>query len=434
MKVLVIGKGGREHALVWKIAQSPKVDTVYAAPGNPGMAAQAQCVDLSIDTSGGKASMASIDRMADFVQSEAIDLTVVGPEDVLSVGLVDRFAARGLKAFGPKAAAARIETSKAFSKALMERLGVPTARHRTFTDQAQAESYIRQQGAPIVVKASGLAAGKGAIVAHTESEALAAIDAMMADQVFGDSGAEVVIEAFMTGDEATLLAITDGEDFVTLVPAQDHKAIYEGDKGPNTGGMGAYAPAPIMTPERIAQAETTIIRPVLDELRRLGTPFQGVLYCGLMMTPTGMQVVEFNCRFGDPETQVILPLLATDFVDLALAVCDQRLDELKVQNAPGAAVCVVVASQGYPGEYPSGLPIGDLNPIQSEDTVVFHAGTALKDGHLVTAGGRVLCLTATAATIPAAVERAYAGVGRIQFSGAYFRRDIAHRALAQADK
>ena len=434
MKVLVVGKGGREHTLVWKIAQSPRVEKIYAAPGSPGIADFAECIDIKVDTpiSNLEQLRAEIARLRDFAVEQQIDLTVVGPEDALTAGIVDHFEEKNLKIFGPTAAAARIESSKAFSKALMQRIGVPTAAHRTFADSAAAADYVRQQGAPIVVKASGLATGKGAIVAFTEAEALQAIAAIMDARVFGASGDEVVVEEFMEGEEASLFAIADGNEFVTLVTAQDHKAIYEEDKGPNTGGMGAYAPAPVMTPARIQEARDRVIRPVLDEMRRLGCPFKGVLYCGLMLTAEGPKVVEFNGRFGDPEAQVVLPLLKTDLIDILEAACENRLGEIELENSEGAAVCVVLASAGYPDSsaYETGKKISGLDHfVGRQDLVAFHAGTRLEDGDLRTAGGRVLGITALATDISTAVQKAYEGVEQVFFDNLYFRRDIAHRAL-----
>ena len=434
MKILVVGKGGREHALVWKLAQSRRVDKIYAAPGNPGIAHLAETIDIQAGTSPDKTA-GEIGFLADFAAANRIDLTVVGPEDLLSAGIADCFAARGLNLFGPTAAAARIECDKAFAKDLMARIGVPTARHRTFRDSAAAAQYVRQQGAPIVVKASGLASGKGAVVAHTEEEALEAIAAIMDQRIFGAAGEEVVIEEYMEGEEASFFAITDGVTFVDLVSAQDHKAVYEKDQGPNTGGMGAYAPAPVMTPERIRETQTRIIRPVLDEMRHCGCPFKGVLYCGLMIGAEGPRVVEFNCRFGDPEAQVVLPLLKTDLVDILKAACEGSLKDLQVHHAGGAAVGVVLASQGYPGTYQTGKEIHGLEQLEGKaDLMAFHAGTARRQGRLLTAGGRVLCITAVGADIPAATARAYEAVGQVSFEGIYFRRDIAHRALSRLNR
>ena len=436
MKVLVVGKGGREHTLVWKIAQSPRVEKIYAAPGSPGISQLAECVDIRVDTSFSELEklQTEIAKLRDFAVEQRIDLTVVGPEDVLSGGIVDCFAAAGLKVFGPTAAAARIEGDKAFSKDLMASIGVPTARHRNFTDSAAAIAYVEEQGAPIVIKASGLAAGKGAIVCQTLEEAVDAIRSIVDERIFGPAGNFVVVEEFMQGEEASLFALTDGAEFVTLVTAQDHKAIHDGDQGPNTGGMGAYSPAPVMTPELIRQSEEQIIRPVLAEMARRGCPFRGVLYCGLMIDASGPRVVEFNCRFGDPEAQVILPMLETDLVDVLEAACDSRLGDIQIVNSTGAAVCVVMASGGYPDAYEKGKEIRGLEQFAGrDDLVVFHAGTALQDGRLVTNGGRVLGVTAVADDIAAAVDKAYAAVDRITFEGAQFRRDIAHRALARLE-
>ena len=431
MKVLVVGKGGREHALAWKIAQSPKVRRIYAAPGSPGMAQHAECVDIRVDTpiSNLEELTAEIDRLRQFALEQRIDLTVVGPDDVLSAGIVDRFEEKGLKTFGPTAAAARIESSKVFSKNLMERIGVPTASYRSFTDSAAAAAYVRRRGVPIVIKASGLAAGKGVVVARTEEEALQALSSMMDEGVLGAAGEEVVVEDYMEGEEASLFALTDGEQFLTLAPAQDHKAVYEGDEGPNTGGMGAYAPAPVMTPARVREAQERIIRPVLSEMRRLGCPFKGVLYCGLMLTDAGLQVVEFNSRMGDPEAQVVLPLLRNDFVEIVEAVCDGRLDQIRIENIDAAAVCVVAASKGYPGPYETGREIRGLERLRERrDVLAFHAGTMLEDGRLLTAGGRVLGITAIAPSIQEAVRKAYAGMELVSFDNLYLRRDIGHRA------
>ena len=433
MNVLVVGKGGREHALVWKLAQSQRIDKLYVAPGNPGMAALAECVDIRVDTPVAESEklVGEIDRLVAFAHEQQVELTVVGPDDALAGGIVDRFRARGLAIFGPTEAAARLESSKVFAKELMERVGVPTARHQSFTDSQAASAYIRAQGAPIVVKASGLAAGKGAVVCQSVDQALAAAHDMLDGDSLGGAGHHIVVEEYMTGEEASLFAICDGEHFITLPPAQDHKAIYEGDQGPNTGGMGAYAPAPAMTPALVREAEERVIRPVLAAMRQLGTPYQGVLYCGLMCTDSGVKVVEFNARFGDPECQILMPLLKTDLLDLLAAACDGRLDQVQVECEPGAAVCVVMASDGYPRAYEKGFEIRGLEALANrDDLLVFHAGTALRDGRFFTDGGRVLGVTATDADIQAAVAKAYAAVDQIAFDNAYCRRDIAYRALA----
>ena len=435
MNVLVVGKGGREHALVWKLAQSQRIDKLYVAPGNPGMAALAECVDIRVDTPVAERDklVSEIERLVAFAHQRQIGLTVVGPDDALAGGIVDRFRASGLAIFGPTEAAARIESSKVFAKELMERVGVPTARHQSFTDSQAASTYIREQGAPIVVKASGLAAGKGAVVCQTVEQALAAARDMLDEGALGGAGHQIVVEEYMTGEEASLFAICDGEHFITLPPAQDHKAIHEGDQGPNTGGMGAYAPAPVMTPALVREAEERVIRPVLAEMRRLGTPYQGVLYCGLMCSDAGVKVVEFNARFGDPECQILMPLLKTDLVDLLAAACEGRLDQVQVECAPGAAVCVVMASAGYPRAYEKGFEIRGLEALADrDDLLVFHAGTAQRDSRFFTDGGRVLGVTATDADLQAAVAKAYSAVDQLAFDNAYCRRDIAYRALGRA--
>lgn len=435
MNVLVVGKGGREHALVWKLAQSQRIDRLYVAPGNPGMAALAECVDIRVDTPVAERAklVGEIERLVAFAHERQIELTVVGPDDALAGGIVDHFRARGLAIFGPTEAAARLESSKVFAKELMERVGVPTARHQSFTDSQAASTYIRKQGAPIVVKASGLAAGKGAVVCQSVDQALAAAHDMLDEGSLGGAGHEIVVEEYMAGEEASLFAICDGEHFITLPPAQDHKAIYEGDQGPNTGGMGAYAPAPAMTPALVREAEERVIRPVLAAMRRRGTPYQGVLYCGLMCTDAGVKVVEFNARFGDPECQILMPLLKTDLLDLLTAACAGRLDQVRVECAPRAAVCVVMASDGYPSAYEKGFEIRGLEAFANrDDLLVFHAGTALREGRFFTDGGRVLGVTATDADIPTAVAKAYSAVDQIAFDNAYCRGDIAYRALGRS--
>ena len=438
MKVLVVGKGGREHALAWKLAQSPQVERLYAAPGSPGIAAHAQCLsDIRVDLDLSQRAQLEMEilKLRDFAVAEGIDLTVVGPEVALAAGIVDRFQEAGLTIFGPTEAAARIECDKTFSKELMATIGVPTAAHRSFDDSASAIDYIHQQGAPIVIKAAGLAAGKGVILCRSEDEAIAAVHDILDDGAFGEAGAQVVIEEFMEGEEASLFAICDGTHYINLVAAQDHKAIGEGDTGPNTGGMGAYAPAPVMTPALVAQVNKEIIEPVLAEMARRGCPYRGVLFCGLMLTKTGPRVVEFNCRFGDPETQVVLPLLRSDLVDLCLASARGDLSQAgPVElDTDRAAVCVVMASGGYPGKYQTGLLIDGVDDSAggnaTGETIIFHAGTAQDADRLVTAGGRVLAVTAIAADISKAVQSAYRAINGIHFENAYWRRDIAYRAL-----
>ncbi|MCK5118743.1 MAG: phosphoribosylamine--glycine ligase, partial [Candidatus Latescibacteria bacterium] len=351
MKILVVGGGGREHTLVWKIAQSTEVGRLYAAPGNPGMAQLAECVDIGADDT---------DKLLAFAIRERIDLTVVGPEVPLALGIVDRFEERGLKIFGPSGKAAELESSKGFSKDLMAKYGIPTARYGRFTSSEEAVRYVREQGAPIVVKADGLAAGKGVLICRTQAEALEAVRTIMEDQAFGAAGQEVVVEEFLEGEEASILALTDGETILPLVASQDHKAIFDGDGGPNTGGMGAYAPAPVVTEAVLERVMEQVLRPAVDGMAKEGRLYKGVLYAGLMIKDEKLKVVEFNCRFGDPESQVVLPLLKTDLVALMMAVAEGRLGEMKLEESDDAAVCVVMASGGYPGSYEKGKRITGL--------------------------------------------------------------------------
>lgn len=421
MKVLIVGGGGREHALAWKIAQSPQVTKLYCAPGNPGIAGVAECLPIPPD---------NIAALRDAVKAHRVDLTVVGPEAPLVAGIVDEFRKDKLLIFGPHKAAARIEASKAFSKDLMVRLRIPTAEAQTFTALAPALAYLDRRDAPIVVKADGLAQGKGVVVAASRAEAREAARAMLEGKAFGEAGARVVIEEFLDGEELTVMAFTDGKTVVPLAPAQDHKRVGDGDTGPNTGGMGAYAPAPVGTRELLDRVRRTILEPVVEGLSRAGSPFRGVLYAGLMMVQGEPKVLEFNARMGDPETQVVLPLLKTDVVDVLLAVAEHRLDRLTVEWHDRAAVCVVLAASGYPGTPVTGTPIAGLEELARQDElVVFHAGTAAGPGGIVTAGGRVLGVTGIGETIEAARDRAYAGVRRISFEGMHYRSDIAARAL-----
>ena len=420
MRILLIGGGGREHALAWKLASSPRVTDIIAIPGNPGMASIARCVDMKTD---------DLQALAAFALAEQVDLTVVGPEVPLVAGLADVFKAHGLKVFGPSAAAARLEGSKAFAKDIMARYGIPTAAYFTTTSSEAAKQYIREQGAPIVVKADGLAAGKGVVVAMTENEALQAVDMMMEDKAFGDAGSVLVLEEMMVGEETSLLAFCDGKTVKAMVSAQDHKRAYDGDKGPNTGGMGTYAPAPVMTPKMVETAVKTVLEPMIAAMAAEGSPYQGCLYAGLMITDQGPRVVEFNARFGDPETQVVLPLLKSDLAEILLACAEGRLDQQNIEWSDGAAVCVVMASGGYPGKYQSGLPITGLDVAEKQGAMVFHAGTKAVDGTIVTAGGRVLGVTACGENIVAAQRAAYAAVDVIDFPGAYYRKDIAWRAI-----
>ena len=417
MNILVIGSGGREHALYWKLSESPQTEQIYAIPGNTGMGAS---TEIALD------DHAAILR---FVKEHEIGLVVVGPEVPLMNGLVDELEAAGIRAFGPRANAAEIEGSKSFAKDLMKKYGIPTARYEVFTAAEPARAYIRQEGAPIVVKADGLAAGKGVIVAMTEQEALDAVDAIMEDHSFGDAGARVVIEEFMEGEEASLLAFTDGTTIRPMISAQDHKRAYDGDRGPNTGGMGTYAPAPVMTPEMTERAVEEILKPTIAAMAKEGRVYRGCLYLGLMVTADGPKVVEFNARFGDPETQVVLPLLDSDLVAIMCACADGTLADVPIRWKGGAAVCVVLVSGGYPGHYDKGQDIHGLADAEAMGALVFHAGTAMKDGKLVTNGGRVLGVVGRGADISSAVDAAYAAAAKISFKDAYYRKDIAHRAL-----
>ena len=423
MKILLIGGGGREHALAWKLAQSPKVENILAAPGNPGIAElpKCECVALNLD---------DLEKVADFAEDNGIDLTVVGPEATLVAGIADVFKRRGLPVFGPSKAAAQLEGSKAFSKELMAKYDIPTAFFKVCEDIETAKAYVEEKGAPIVVKADGLAAGKGVVVAMTKEEALAAIDDMMGDQIFGNAGARVVLEEFMEGEEASLLAFTDGKTVVPMIAAQDHKRIFDNDEGPNTGGMGTYAPAPVMTDVLRLKATERVLKPVVAAMAEEGTPYQGCLYAGLMINGDSVKVVEFNCRFGDPETQVILPLLDGDLADIMLACATGTLDEVEVAWHDKAAVCVVMASGGYPGKYENGKEITGLAEANADEaTVVFHAGTKAVDGKIVTAGGRVLGVTSVDKNIRDARDRAYAAVEKVKFDQVFYRKDIAWRAL-----
>ena len=424
MRILVIGGGGREHALVWKLSQSPKVQQIYCIPGNPGIMPLASCADIPLH---------DFAALAAFVRQHGINLTVVGPEIPLVNGISDYFASQGLLLFGPTRVAAELEGSKAFCKELLARYHIPTARYGVFTEPEQAKAYIRSQGSPIVVKADGLAAGKGVVVAMTVDEALAAVDSMMADKMFGEAGARLVVEEYMAGEEVSVLAFTDGRTVVPMVAAQDHKRVFDNDNGPNTGGMGAYAPAPVLSEALRSQVLQNILQPVVDALAAEGRPYCGCLYAGLMITADGPKVVEFNARFGDPETQVVLPLLATDLTDILLACVEGRLHEIEICWHREAAVCIVLAAGGYPGSYEKGQVISGLAEAQREGAAVFHAGTAGREGEVVANGGRVLGITATGADIVQAVNKAYEAVRKVSFKGMHYRRDIAYRALPNED-
>jgi phosphoribosylamine---glycine ligase len=419
MNVLVVGGGGREHALVWKISRSPYIEKIFCAPGNAGIADLAECVDLPVT---------DVKGLAQFAERNAVDLTVVGPELPLSLGLVDVLTKRGLTAFGPTKKAAQVEGSKAYAKSLMTRFGIPTAAYAEFTKPDSASAHLLKASYPCVLKADGLAEGKGVLICANRNEALEGLDRIMKRRDFGDAGKKLIVEEMLVGEEASVLALTDGEKIVLLPSAQDHKAVFEGDRGPNTGGMGAYSPAPVMTPELTQAVRETVFVPMIRGMKSMGVPYRGVLYAGLMITPNGPKVLEFNCRFGDPETQAILPLIRTDLVDLLIECAEGRLKNETVEIEAGASVCVVMASGGYPGAYEKGKEIQGLGSVPA-DVRVFHAGTKRKDGAVVTSGGRVLGVTATGGTIAAAIDKAYQGVGRITFDGAYFRSDIGHRAL-----
>jgi phosphoribosylamine--glycine ligase len=416
MKVLVVGGGGREHALVWKIAQSPKVSQIFCAPGNAGISKLAQCVPIGAE---------DITALADFAQQEGIDLTVVGPEAPLCAGIVDEFQRRGLRIFGPTKSAAEIEGSKVFCRQLLAKWRIPSPKFAAFDDPNEAKSYIRRQGAPIVVKADGLAAGKGSIVCATLDEALRAVDRIMVEREFGDAGKRIVVEEFLTGREASVMVFTDGRTVKPMLPSRDHKRLLDNDQGPNTGGMGAYCPVPDIDASLYDEIVETIMKPTIAALAAEGRPYKGVLYGGLMLTKEGPKVLEFNCRFGDPETQAVLPLLDADLVDICEAVIDERLHEVDVRWKDGACICVVMASAGYPGAYEKGKVITGIEEAEGEEgVIVFHAGTAMKDGQLVTSGGRVLGVTAIGRDFDEAVERVYKAVSKIHFDGAHYRRDI----------
>ncbi|MBD3879933.1 MAG: phosphoribosylamine--glycine ligase [Quinella sp. 1Q5] len=418
MNVLLIGGGGREHALAWKIAQSPLLGKFFAIPGSPGIAAFAECVEnISVDDNA---------ALVSFAVDKNIDLIVVGPEAPLVNGLVDKLNDAGIKAFGPTKTAAQIEGSKIFAKRLMKKYNIPTAAFEVFDNPDDAKAYIREQGAPIVIKADGLAAGKGVIVTKTLDEALNAVDEM---KTFGAAGSKIVVEEFMDGDEASVLALTDGDKIIPLIAAQDHKRVDDGDKGLNTGGMGAYAPAPIVDATIAEQVEEKILKPTIEALKAEGIVYRGCLYAGLMIKDGTAKVVEFNCRFGDPETQVILPLMESDLLELMIACADGSLSDKKVSWSKSSAVCVIMASGGYPKAYKKNLPIDGLTKAKSLGAMIFHAGTKLKGDELVTSGGRVLGVTTTAPTLREAVDKAYRAVEVIHFEDVHYRRDIAARAL-----
>lgn len=421
MKILIVGSGGREHALTWKLAQSPRHPQLFCAPGNAGMADLATCVPIEAD---------DIPRLKEFALAERIDLTVVGPEAPLALGIADEFRKVKLKIFGPTKAATRLESSKSFTKELLATNRIPTPRASTFDQVEPALAYLDQEPVPIVVKADGLAQGKGVVVASSREEARQAVRNFMERGTLGQAGLRVLIEEFLDGEELTIMAFTDGSTVVPMAPAQDHKRVGDGDSGPNTGGMGAYAPAPVATPVLRETVLHEILQPAVDAMGRLGCPFQGVLYAGLMIVQGKPYVLEFNARMGDPETQAVLPLLKTDLLDILEGVVNHRLDQLTVEWHEAAALCVVLASGGYPGPYKTGMAIHGLQPGTLDDqTVVFHAGTTLREGKVRTAGGRVLGITSRAPNLMEAREAAYRTVRTISFDGCHYRTDIAARGM-----
>ncbi len=425
MKILIIGGGGREHALSWKIAQSPKVEKVFVAPGNAGTAREKKCENIAVQAE-------DVDGLLRFAQQNKIELTVVGPEAPLVLGVVDKFRAAGLRCFGPTQAAAQLEGSKAFTKDFLARHNIPTAAYGNFTDVTQAEAFIKKMGAPIVVKADGLAAGKGVIIAQTTDEAIAAVHDMLAGNAFGEAGHRVVVEEFLEGEEASFIVMVDGDHILPLATSQDHKRVSDGDTGPNTGGMGAYSPAPVVTPALHARVMREVIEPTVRGMKAEGHPYTGFLYAGLMIGRDGVpKVLEYNCRFGDPETQPVMLRLQSDLVELVEAALDGRLDKIEAKWDSRPALGVVMAAGGYPGVYKKGDAISGLPATDATDAKVFHAGTALKDSNVVTSGGRVLCVTALGATVGAAQTRAYEVARQISWAGAQYRTDIGYRAIAR---
>ena len=416
MKVLLVGSGGREHAIVWKLKQSPKIDKIYCAPGNAGISKDAECVPIGA---------MEIDKLVEFAKNEGIDFTIIGMDDPLVAGVVDAFEKENLRVFGPRKNAAIIEGSKAFSKDLMKKYGIPTAKYEVFEEYHKAKEYVLSQEMPIVIKADGLALGKGVLICQSHEEAVAALDEIMVDKKFGASGSKVVVEEFLTGPEVSVLSFCDGKTVVPMVSAQDHKRAFDNDEGLNTGGMGTFSPSRIYTPEINEECMKTIFMPTVEAMAKEGREFKGVLYFGLMLTKDGMKVIEYNARFGDPETQVILPRLKTDLLEIMEACVDGTLDKMDIEWYDNAAVCVVLASGGYPVSYEKGFEITGLESVEDRsDIVVFHAGTALKDGKFVTNGGRVLGVTGIGKDLDEAIKIAYEGVEKIDFEKKHFRHDI----------
>lgn len=421
MNILLIGSGGREHSLALALSKSPKLSQLYIAPGNPGTAACGTNVPIS-DT--------DINGLLNFAKENAIQLTFVGPEAPLVTGIVDLFQSHGLTIVGPGQTAARLEGSKVWAKSFMKRHNIPTAAYATFNDYSKAKTYLQEQNTyPIVIKADGLAAGKGVTVAQTEAEAVKALEECFLDKRFGVAGAEVVIEAFLKGEEASVLAFTDGKTIVPMLAAQDHKAVYDNDQGPNTGGMGAYCPAPIVTPDMVPIIQETILKPIIVGMAAEGMSYKGILYAGLMITANGPFVVEYNVRFGDPETQVVLPLLKTDILDIFVAIAETRLEDMHIEWHDGSCICVVMASGGYPGAMETGFPITGISDAEIRGISVIQAGTKTKDGQLVSNGGRVLGIVSRDISLRKAIDTAYAHIGKVQFKNAHYRLDIGQKAL-----
>lgn len=421
MKILLIGSGGREHALGWKLAQSPLVKKIYCAPGNPGLAELGECIDIKASDN---------DGLADFALKNRIDLTVVGPDDCLAAGVVDVFLAKGLKIFGPTQKAAQIESSKAFSKDLMRKAGIPTADYAVFDDHKKALDHINGQKYPLVIKASGLALGKGVIICQNEGQARAALQSAMVEKVFGASGNQIIVEEFLEGQEISIHAFCDGQRAALFPASQDHKQAFDGDLGPNTGGMGTYAPVGWVTPEMMAEIEKTIVLPALKALSDLGAPFQGCLYPGLIRTSQGFKVIEFNARFGDPETQSYMRLLESDLAEILLSCAQGRLKPDEIKWSAQSAVCIVAASGGYPGSYQKDFEISGIDAAQEKtDIKIFQAGTTLRDDRLVTAGGRVLGVTSLGSNLKESVDKGYQAVSEIRFEGMQYRRDIGYKGL-----
>lgn len=421
MKVLVIGSGGREHAIVWKVSKSRYIDKIYCCPGNAGISELAECINFDDNNFG---------ALVDFVKYEGIDLTIVGPEAPLSKGIADVFEKEGRKILGPNMKAAQLEGSKVFAKDLMRRYGIPTAEYKAFTSCLHAEDYVGLKGAPIVIKADGLAAGKGVIVAETVAEAINGLRLIMKDRSFGDAGNRVIVEECIHGEEASFMAFTDGKTILPMVSSQDHKRVFDRDNGPNTGGMGAYSPAPVITEKLESIIMENVMRPMIRGLQSEGIKYKGILYAGLMIQNNQPYVLEFNCRLGDPETQPVLARLKTDLIDIALAITDDKLSDINLEWKPDASVCVVIASKGYPGAYEKGKIITGLDDVKKmNDAFVFHAGTAFNNNKLVTSGGRVLGVTALGKDIKDAKDRAYMAIEKIHFNGMHYRKDIADRAI-----